>query len=106
MGQLMSLYQTINSLSNLKGWLPHQANMRIIEAVAKRLEIPMEKVIVNIEHYGNTSAGTIPLALWDYESRLRKGDNMIFTAFGAGFVHGALYLKWGYDGQTVTAQAK
>ena len=91
---------------NIDWVVPHQANMRIIEAVAKRLEIPMEKVIVNIEHYGNTSAGTIPLALWDYESRLRKGDNMIFTAFGAGFVHGALYLKWGYDGQTVTAQAK
>ena len=91
---------------NIDWVVPHQANMRIIEAVAKRLEIPMEKVIVNIEHYGNTSAGTIPLALWDYESRLRRGDNMIFTAFGAGFVHGALYLKWGYDGQTAAAPTK
>ena len=88
---------------NIDWVVPHQANMRIIEAVAKRLELPMEKVIVNIEHYGNTSAGTIPLALWDYESRLHKGDNMIFTAFGAGFVHGASYLKWGYDGNTVAS---
>ena len=72
--------------------------MRIIEAVAKRLELPMEQVMVNIEHYGNTSAATIPLALWDYESRLQKGDNMILTAFGAGFVHGASYLKWAYNG--------
>ena len=54
--------------------------------------------MVNIEHYGNTSAATIPLALWDNESKLRKGDNMIFTAFGAGFVHGASYYKWAYDG--------
>ena len=77
--------------------VPHQANMRIIEAVAKRLELPMEQVIVNIEHFGNTSAATIPLALWEHESRLHKGDNMIFTAFGAGFVHGASYYRWAYD---------
>ena len=78
--------------------IPHQANMRIIEAVAKRLEVPMDKVIVNIEHFGNTSAATIPLAIWENEHRLKKGDNMIFTAFGAGFVHGASYYKWAYDG--------
>ena len=78
--------------------IPHEANMRIIEAVAKRLELSMDQVMVNIEHYGNTSAATIPLALWDNESKLRKGDNMIFTAFGAGFVHGASYYKWAYDG--------
>ena len=83
---------------NIQWVVPHQANMRIIEAVAKRLELPMDQVIVNIEHYGNTSAATIPLALWDNESKLRKGDNMIFTAFGAGFVHGASYYKWAYDG--------
>ena len=77
--------------------IPHQANMRIIEAVAKRLEVSMEKVIVNIEHFGNTSAATIPLAIWENEHRLKKGDNMIFTAFGAGFVHGASYYKWAYD---------
>ncbi len=84
---------------NIQWIIPHQANMRIIEAVAKRLELPMEKVMVNIEHFGNTSAATIPLALWEYEPKLRKGDNMIMTAFGAGFVHGANYLRWGYDGK-------
>ena len=87
--------------SNITWVVPHQANMRIIEAVAKRLELPMEQVMVNIERYGNTSAATIPLALWDYENRLRKGDNIILTAFGAGFVHGASYLKWAYDGNTI-----
>ena len=91
---------------NITWVIPHQANMRIIEAVAKRLELPMEQVMVNIEHYGNTSAGTIPLALWDYESRLKKGDNIIMTAFGAGFVHGASYLKWAYNGSAVSAQKK
>ena len=80
-------------------WIvPHQANMRIIEAVAKRLDMPMEKVMVNIQRYGNTSAGTIPLALWEYEPQLRKGDNIIMTAFGAGFVHGANLVRWAYDG--------
>jgi 3-oxoacyl-[acyl-carrier-protein] synthase-3 len=81
---------------NISWVVPHQANMRIIEAVAKRLDLPMEQVMVNIERYGNTSAATIPLALWEYEDRLKKGDNLILTAFGAGFVHGALYLKWAY----------
>ena len=84
---------------NLQWIIPHQANMRIIEAVAKRLELPMEKVMVNIDHYGNTSAATIPLALWEYEPKLRKGDNIIMTAFGAGFVHGANFLRWAYDGK-------
>lgn len=82
---------------NIRFVVPHQANMRIIEAVAKRLELPMDNVMVNIEHFGNTSAATIPLALWENESKLRKGDNLIFTAFGAGFVHGASYYKWGHD---------
>ncbi|MBR2239127.1 MAG: ketoacyl-ACP synthase III [Prevotella sp.] len=76
--------------------IPHQANMRIIEALAKRLELPMEKVMVNIEHFGNTSAATIPLALWENEHRMKKGDNIIMTAFGAGFVHGANFLRWAY----------
>ena len=84
---------------NIQWVIPHQANMRIIEAVAKRLDLPMEKVMVNIEHFGNTSASTIPLALWEYEPKLRKGDNIIMTAFGAGFGHGANYVKWGYDGK-------
>ena len=82
---------------NIRFVVPHQANIRIIEAVAKRLEVPMEQVMVNIEHFGNTSAATIPLALWGYEPQLKKGDNLILTAFGAGFVHGASYLKWAYD---------
>ena len=84
---------------NIRFIVPHQANIRIIEAVAKRLELPMEKVMVNIEHFGNTSAATIPLALWENEPLLKKGDNQILTAFGAGFVHGASYLKWAYDGK-------
>ncbi|MBQ7869253.1 MAG: ketoacyl-ACP synthase III [Prevotella sp.] len=91
---------------NIAYVVPHQANMRIIEAVAKRLELPMDHVMVNIEHYGNTSAATIPLALWDNESKLKKGDNLIFTAFGAGFVHGASYYKWAYDGSAAAAPVK
>ncbi|MDD7319131.1 MAG: beta-ketoacyl-ACP synthase III [Prevotella sp.] len=87
---------------NIRFVVPHQANIRIIEAVAKRLEMPMDKVMVNIEHFGNTSAATIPLALWENENCLKRGDNLILTAFGAGFVHGAIYYKWAYDGQTAT----
>ena len=83
---------------NIQWVVPHQANMRIIEAVAKRLELPLEQVMINIEHFGNTSAATIPLALWENESKLKKGDNIILTAFGAGFVHGASYYKWAYNG--------
>ncbi|MDY6241938.1 MAG: beta-ketoacyl-ACP synthase III [Prevotella sp.] len=86
---------------NLTWIVPHEANLRIIDAVAKRADLPQDKVMINIDHYGNTSSATIPLALWDNESKLKKGDNMIFTAFGAGFVHGALYFKWGYDGDKV-----
>ena len=82
---------------NIRFVVPHQANIRIIEAVAKRLELTMDKVMVNIEHFGNTSAASIPRALWENESLLKKGDNLVLTAFGAGFVHGASYLKWAYD---------
>lgn len=82
--------------------IPHEANLRIIDAVAKRADLPLEKVLINIDHYGNTSSATIPLAMWDNESKLKKGDNIILTAFGAGFVHGAVYLKWGYDGDKVS----
>ncbi|MBR1594794.1 MAG: ketoacyl-ACP synthase III [Alloprevotella sp.] len=82
---------------NLSYVLPHPANIRIIEAVANRLELPMEKVLVNIQRYGNTSGASIPLALWDFERQLKKGDNIILTAFGAGFTYGAAYLKWAYD---------
>ena len=91
---------------NIRYVIPHQANIRIIEAVAKRLELPMEKVMLNIEHFGNTSAATIPLALWEYEPQLKKGDNLILTAFGAGFVHGASYYKWAYDGDKYSAPVK
>lgn len=76
--------------------VPHQANIRIIDAVANRLEFDKEKVMVNIQKYGNTSAGTIPLCLWEWEDKLKKGDNIILTAFGGGFTWGATYLKWGY----------
>ncbi len=80
-------------------WLvPHQANMRIIEAVARRMGIPKEKVMINIEKYGNTTAATIPLCLWEWESKLKKGDNVILAAFGGGFTWGSIYLKWAYDG--------
>ncbi|MDL2320568.1 ketoacyl-ACP synthase III [Alistipes sp. OttesenSCG-928-B03] len=78
--------------------VPHQANIRIIEATAQRMGIPPEKAMVNIEKYGNTTAGTLPLALWDYESRLKKGDNLILATFGGGFTWGAAYVKWAYDG--------
>ncbi len=86
---------------NLAWVIPHQANVRIIQAVAHRLELPMEKVMLNIQRYGNTSAGTLPLALWDYEKKLKKGDKLILTAFGAGFVSGAAYMTWAYDGESV-----
>lgn len=79
-------------------WLvPHQANLRIISATADRMGLPAEKVMINIEHYGNTTSATIPLCLYEWEKRLHKGDNLILAAFGAGFTWGALYLKWGYD---------
>ncbi len=83
---------------NVRYFVPHQANMRIIDAVAKRMQIPVERCMINIEHYGNTTAGTIPLCLWDYETRLHKGDNLILASFGGGFTWGAVYLKWAYDG--------
>lgn len=78
--------------------VPHQANIRIIQTVADMMDFPMERVMNNIENYGNTTAGTLPLCLWDYESQLKKGDNIILTAFGGGFTWGATYLKWGYNG--------
>ena len=92
------------SADDVKWVVPHEANLRIIEAVIKRVGIPMEKVMVNIQRYGNTSAATIPLALWDYEKELKKGDNIVFTAFGAGFVHGASFYKWAYDGAEAAAK--
>ena len=76
--------------------VPHQANIRILDAAMQRLDIPLEKMMLNIERYGNTSAGSIPLCLWEWEPKLKKGDNLILAAFGAGFTWGATYLKWGY----------
>ncbi len=79
-------------------WLvPHQANNRIIEATAKRMGLAKEKVMINIEKYGNTTSATIPLCLWEWENQLKKGDNIILSGFGAGFTWGSIFLKWGYD---------
>ncbi|MFZ5999419.1 MAG: beta-ketoacyl-ACP synthase III [Bacteroidota bacterium] len=79
-------------------WLvPHQANKRIIDATANRVGITEDKVMMNIERYGNTTAGTLPLLLWDYEKKLKKGDNLILAAFGGGFTWGAIYVKWAYN---------
>lgn len=90
--------------NNLTGddiaWLvPHQANMRIIQATADRIGLPIGKVMLNIERYGNTTAATIPLCLWDWEKQLKKGDNLIMAAFGGGFTWGATWLVWSYDSQ-------
>ncbi len=78
-------------------WLvPHQANLRIIDATANRMNLPKEKVMINIQKYGNTTAGTLPLCLWDWEKQLKKGDNIILAAFGGGFTWGATWIKWAY----------
>ncbi len=87
--------------NNLTGddiaWLvPHQANLRIIDATANRIGLPKEKVMINIEKYGNTTAGTLPLCLWEWESKLNKGDNIVLAAFGGGFTWGATLIKWAY----------
>ncbi len=80
-------------------WIvPHQANQRIIKAVAEMLDFPIEKVMMNIEKYGNTTAATIPLCLWEYESGLKEGDKLVLTAFGGGYTWGAILLTWAYDG--------
>ncbi len=85
------------SAENIDFFVPHQANLRIIEAVAQRARIPEEKVLVNIQHYGNTSAASIPLCLDEFKDKFRKGDKIVMTAFGAGFTWGAMYLIWAYD---------
>ncbi len=88
--------------NNLTGddiaWLvPHQANLRIIDATANRMGLPKEKVMINIQKYGNTTAATIPLCLWEWESQLKKGDNIVLAAFGGGFTWGATWVKWAYN---------
>ncbi len=83
-------------------WLvPHQANLRIISATAKRMNLQPEKVMINIEKFGNTTDATLPLLLWEWEKQLKKGDNLIFSTFGAGFTWGAIYYKWAYDGDKI-----
>ncbi len=82
--------------SDVHWFIPHQANLRIIDAAAKRTGIPMEKVVVNIQKYGNTSSATIALCLWEWEKKFHKGDNIILASFGAGFIWGAAYLRWAY----------
>jgi len=94
-----AIMQKNNLTSEDVAWLvPHQANLRIIDATANRMGVGPEKVMVNIQRYGNTTSGTIPLCLADWEPRLRKGDNIILAAFGGGFTWGAIYVKWAYDG--------
>jgi len=90
---------TRNSLTkeDIQWLVPHQANLRIIDATANRMGLSKEKVMINIEKYGNTTAGTLPLCLWDYEKQLKKGDTLILSAFGGGFTWGAIYLKWAYN---------
>jgi 3-oxoacyl-[acyl-carrier-protein] synthase-3 len=86
-------------------WLvPHQANRRIIEATAERMKLRAERVMVTIHKYGNTTAATIPLCLWDYESKLKAGDRLILAAFGGGFTWGGAYLTWAYDGEKRVAK--
>ncbi len=94
--------EEIMKRNNLTGedvaWLvPHQANKRIIDATANRMGVGTDKVMLNIQKYGNTTSGTIPLCLWDYEKKLHKGDNVILASFGGGFTWGAIYVKWAYD---------
>jgi 3-oxoacyl-[acyl-carrier-protein] synthase-3 len=94
------LMERNNLTGNDIAWLvPHQANLRIIDATANRMGLTTEKVMINIDRYGNTTAGTIPLCLWEWESKLRKGDNIILAAFGGGFTWGAIWVKWAYDTQ-------
>jgi 3-oxoacyl-[acyl-carrier-protein] synthase-3 len=97
--------------NNLKSediaWLvPHQANLRIIDATGRRMGLPPEKVMINIQNYGNTTTATIPLCIWEYENRLKKGDILILAAFGGGFTWGSIYLKWAYDPMPPTLPPK
>ncbi len=100
--KMADVSEEVMQRNNLKAddikWLvPHQANLRIIDATANRMKLDKDKVMINIEKFGNTTAATLPLCLWEWEPKLRKGDNIILTAFGAGFTWGATYLKWAYD---------
>jgi 3-oxoacyl-[acyl-carrier-protein] synthase-3 len=79
-------------------WLvPHQANLRIIDATAERMGIGRDKIMINIDRFGNTTNGTLPLLLWEWENKLKKGDNLVLSAFGGGFTWGSVYIRWAYD---------
>jgi 3-oxoacyl-[acyl-carrier-protein] synthase-3 len=92
------IMQRNNLSANDVAWLvPHQANMRIIDATANRMGLSKDKVMINIERYGNTTAATIPLCLWEWENKLKKGDNIVLAAFGGGFTWGAIWVKWSYN---------
>jgi 3-oxoacyl-[acyl-carrier-protein] synthase-3 len=88
-----------NNLTNndIHWYVPHQANKRIITSLIEKLQLDPDKVMINIERFGNTTAATLPLCLWEWEHKMKKGDNVILSSFGAGFTWGAIYLKWGYD---------
>jgi len=99
-GEIMSRN---NLRADMIDWLvPHQANKRIIESTAERMGLPMEKVMVTIQKFGNTTNATIPLCLWDYEPKLKRGDRMVLAAFGGGFTWAGIYVQWGYDGATAS----
>lgn len=100
--KMADVSEKIMERNNLKGedvnWLvPHQANKRIIDATSSRMNLPQDKVMLNIHRYGNTTSATLPLCLFDYENQLKKGDNIVFAAFGGGFTWGSMYVKWAYD---------
>jgi 3-oxoacyl-[acyl-carrier-protein] synthase-3 len=109
--KMAEVSQEIMSRNNLRAdmidWLvPHQANKRIIESTAERMGLPMDRVMMVIQKYGNTTAATIPLCLWDYEDKLKTGDRLVLAAFGGGFTWGAAYLTWAYDGAQRLAAAE
>lgn len=100
--KMADVSEKIMQRNNLTGddvsWLvPHQANKRIIDATSRRMDLPQDKVMLNIHRYGNTTSATLPLCLFDYENQLKKGDNIVFAAFGGGFTWGSIYVKWAYD---------
>ena len=100
--KMADVSEKIMQRNNLTGddvsWLvPHQANKRIIDATSRRMNLPQDKVMLNIHRYGNTTSATLPLCLFDYENQLKKGDNIVFAAFGGGFTWGSMYVKWAYD---------
>jgi 3-oxoacyl-[acyl-carrier-protein] synthase-3 len=100
--KMADISEKIMQRNNLRGddvsWLvPHQANKRIIDATSRRMNLPQDKVMLNIHRYGNTTSATLPLCLFDYENQLKKGDNIVFAAFGGGFTWGSMYVKWAYD---------